>query len=254
MTAAAANYDRGIDLSIGGLIGHLKAEAAANPFQGSALSFAADGQAHELVAGEPFAGICISRIKTADAGAADGDVTIPAAIGLFLARLPISGVAQDDVAHRRLVYATDDNTFGFDPATATASLIGAICGFPTSGYGLVICATHGFQGLLQGNLGFRKTAATGNQTLTTNDVDKTILVPNTAALTLTLPAAADWAGRRMRIMKTTAAGGGTAVTLDGSGDETINGAATNATIDAQYDCLELESTGAEVLIVNNSVA
>lgn len=70
-------------------------------------------------------------------------------------------------------------------------------------------------------------AATGNYTLTKNHLNRRVIVPNTAAKTLTLPAVAvtqpgDW----IEFVKTTS--DAFAITLDGNDSETINGAATFA--------------------------
>ena len=45
-----------------------------------------------------------------------------------------------------------------------------------------------------------------------------------------------------------------AVTLDGNGAETIDGAATYAAIDAQYDTAHLLCTGSEWIILSRDVA
>lgn len=74
------------------------------------------------------------------------------------------------------------------------------------------------------------------------------VVSNTAAVSLTLPAAADVEGGEFTFVKDTAAA--FAVTLVG----TINGGANNSSIDAQYDTLTLKSTGAEYVIVASIIA
>lgn len=77
---------------------------------------------------------------------------------------------------------------------------------------------------------------------TVNQHDAVVLVNSTAgAFTLTLPAAADAEGQVLIIKKTDAAAN--AVTIDPDGAELIDGAANNAEIDAQYDCLMLISDG-----------
>lgn len=88
----------------------------------------------------------------------------------------------------------------------------------------------------------RVMAATGAQSLTKFDLNKTIILPNTGAYALTLPAVADTqAGDFFDFIKTTASA--TAVTLTGAGAETINGSNTLAQPDAQYETLRLVSTG-----------
>lgn len=87
-------------------------------------------------------------------------------------------------------------------------------------------------------LGRRTLAATGTQTLLISDLGKTIIVPNTAPLTLNLPALATVpTGHGYRILKvgTTA----NAVTLDPDASETINGGATSAVLATNYECAEV---------------
>lgn len=81
-------------------------------------------------------------------------------------------------------------------------------------------------------------SATGTQSLTQHDVGKTILLPNTAAHTLNLPALALVPeGMGFDFQKTTS--DAAAVTIDGSGSETINGSTTFAGVDAQYDFVSI---------------
>lgn len=99
----------------------------------------------------------------------------------------------------------------------------------------------------------RTLAATGTQSLTKFDLNKTIFCPNTAAHTVNLPAVADTqAGDTLTFVKTTS--DAQAVTLDGASSETIDGSATLATIDAQYDTAILVSTGAAWIVVARDIA
>lgn len=96
-------------------------------------------------------------------------------------------------------------------------------------------------------------AATGAQTITLFDLNKTIFVPNTAALTLTLPAVANTTpGDRLIVVKTSA--DAAAVTLDGNASETIDGSTTLATLDAAYDTAVLVSTGAAWIVLSRDIA
>lgn len=105
---------------------------------------------------------------------------------------------------------------------------------------------------------FLTMAATGAQTLAAANLLSGrchITVPNTAALTITLPALADVPRSAMlSVIKSTAAGAGTAVTLDGAGDETVDGSATLATIDAPDDNLTLAATAADWTIAESALA
>ncbi len=84
--------------------------------------------------------------------------------------------------------------------------------------------------------------ATTATTVTMGTADETILASaNSGAVTVNLTAAATaGAGRRLTVVKTDASGN--AVTLDGSGSETINGAATRA-LAAQHNKVTIESDG-----------
>lgn len=99
-------------------------------------------------------------------------------------------------------------------------------------------------------------AATGNQSLTAADFlggDLTILVPNSEALTVALPAVATIpAGARLRVRKTAAAAA--AVTLDPDGSEQIAGGNTHAAIDANADTAVFHSTGAAWVLVDSAIA
>lgn len=132
MTVLAVDCPRSFS---GGEIRRLPVEAAANPYAGSALSYASTGYVHELVAGERFAGFARARTSTPTAS---GDVAIEVQAGRFQAIMPISGVALSDVDRR--VYATDDNTFTFTQSSA-ATLIGRVIGYESSGYAIVQCDT-----------------------------------------------------------------------------------------------------------------
>ena len=90
-------------------------------------------------------------------------------------------------------------------------------------------------------------SATGNQSVTIDQLRtiKTIIVPNTAALQVTLNTltAAD-AGLEITILKSTS--DAHAVTLATEGAETINGGNTDTDIDAQYDTKTLVWCGATI--------
>jgi len=89
-------------------------------------------------------------------------------------------------------------------------------------------------------------------TLTTKNRNGIVLLANTGIVTHTLPPAADMVGYPITFKKTTAAA--FAVTLDGNGAETIDGAATDADIDAQYDTKTIVSDGSNWHIVESIIA
>lgn len=244
MTALAQNADRRI---AGGDFAPLPVQASANPFQGSLLSLPATGYAHELVAGEPFAGICIEQIATANVASADGGRTVNAISGEFLFEMALTGVAQDDVAHRRPVYASDDNALTFTPTGNT--FIGVVVGVSATNVAIIHGKTNRCCPIAQ--RGTRSLAATGNVTLTTADLDKVILLPSTGAQTVTLPASADCAGRSITFKKTTADAVAATIT-PASG--TIDGAANHAAIDAANDTITAYCDGTNWYITAQKIA
>ena len=244
MTALAQNADRRI---AGGDFAPLPVQASANPYQGSLLSLPATGYAHELVAGEPFAGICTEQIATANVASADGGRTVNAISGEFLFEMALTGVAQDDVAHRRPVYASDDNTLTFTPTGNT--FVGVVVGVSATNVAIIQGKTNRCCPIAQ--RGTRSLAATGNVTLTTADLDKVILLPSTGAQTITLPASADCAGRSITFKKTTADAVAATIT-PASG--TIDGAANHAAIDAANDTITAYCDGTNWYITAQKIA
>ena len=226
-----------VDLApTGGQLRRLPVEINANPFSGSLMSVAADGYVRELVAGEPFAGICRQAIETADAATADGSRMVDVIAGTFVITATLSGVAIDDVSHERRVFASDDGTLSFSGVGNT--LIGQVIGLDGS-KAIILCSTEPAAGI--GTRGTVTKAATGNLTLTPADCDKVIVLPSTGAQAVTLPAAADCAGRFLTFKKTTA--DAVAATLTRAGSDTIDGATTVATIDAANDTITIVSDG-----------
>lgn len=169
----------------------------------------------------------------------------------FAFELAVASVAVTDIG--KPVYAIDDQTGTLDASTRTyANLIGIVVERVASGIALVEPVYDGVAANVRCGA-VKWLAATGAQTLTKWDLGKTIFVPNTAALTVTLPAVASCpGGSRLTFVKTAAAA--EIVTLDGSDAETIDGAATYTAIDAQYDCVTLVSTGSAWVIVNRDIA
>jgi hypothetical protein len=245
MTALSQNVDLAVT---GGEYRRLPSEISANPYDGSLLTFAAaDGQAHELVAGEPFAGVARQRIPTADAATADGSRYIEATGGKFTITVTISGVGQDDVVHRRKVYASDDATFTFTPSGNT--LIGEVIGVAASGKAIVVCTTADVASSGYGLTGI-EVLADAAATLTTAQLDKLLVITPTTGRTLTLPAAADCAGR-VYAFKNLAA---QVLTIDGAGAETVDGASTSVLMDAANDTLTIMSDGTKWLSIAGKIA
>lgn len=96
--------------------------------------------------------------------------------------------------------------------------------------------------------GFLTAPATGGKTYGVEVLNKTVLVPNTAAETFTLPAVANTVpGDRITFVKTNAAA--FAFTLQGNASENINGANTFASGTANYAVVEVVSDGTQWYVV-----
>lgn len=183
--------------------------------------------------------------KTVDSGGSNGDVSLriarPARFGILL-----SSVAITDTG--KLAYASYSNQITLANTTTYGNVVGRVFKKADTNLGEVFPFPLTFR-----NAGGSRTlAATGNQTLTKWDLNKTIIVPNTAALSITLPAiSTTQAGDFLQFIKTVDTN---AATLDGNASETIDGATTLATMDAIYDCATLVSTGSEWVVVSRDIA
>lgn len=165
--------------------------------------------------------------------------------------LAVSGVTIADIGKK--VYASDDKTGVLSNAALTyGNFVGHVVDVMATGVALVEPYYDGIAANARYGVS-RWLAATGAQTLTKFDLNKVVFVPNSAALTVTLPPVADTqAGDRLTVVKTTAAA--EIVTLDGNASETIDNATTLTTMDARYDCVTLVSTGTEWVVLNRDLA
>lgn len=180
--------------------------------------------------------------------AGDGTIELPYQQPRYL-RLAIASVAVTDIG--KTVYASDDQTGVLTLGTTYGNVVGVVRRVEGTGIALVELAYDGVAG--NARLGaIRTMAATGAQSLTKWDIGKTIIVPNSATLTITLPAVASAnAGGRLQVVKTVDAN---AITLDGADAEEIDAATTLATLDAIYDCAELLNTGTRWVVLNRDIA
>lgn len=183
---------------------------------------------------------------TAGDGTLELDVHQP-----FRFELAVASVAVTDIG--KPVYASYDQTGTLDPSALTyANLVGFVVDVVASGIALVEPCYDGVAANAR-LMAARFLGATGAQTVYKTDLGKTIFLPNTAAYTVTLPAVADCpAGSRLTFVKTTS--DAFAATLDGNAAETIDGATTLATLDAQYDTAILVSTGSAWVVLARDIA
>ncbi len=88
----------------------------------------------------------------------------------------------------------------------------------------------------------------------TATINDDIIKGDTSAggFTITLPAVATATGKVLTFIRIGA--GANALTIDGNAAETIDGAATNATMDAQYDSLTIVCDGTEWFIIARKIA
>lgn len=164
-------------------------------------------------------------------------------------QLAITSVAVTDIG--KPVYASDDQTGVLTLATTYGNLVGTVAGVAGTNVAWIEPNYDGTAGH-QKHGAIRTMAATGTQTLSIWDIGKTIIVPNSATLTLNLPAVASAkSGGRLQIVKTVDTN---AITIDGNSSETIDGATTLATLDAIYDTAELVNTGAAWIVLNRDIA
>lgn len=248
MTVLAAAADRSVLPLTQSSKSRQALAASVRPFQGSAMGVTPAGYHRTLTAGDIFAGFAERTLDANDVVASDGGQMAWLDMGIALVELPVSGVARDDIGHRRIVWATDDGTFGFTP---TATMIGPVVGVAGTNLAIVLAIPDRFMTPGVGARGVA-TLADAAVTLTTAHLDKILLVPNSAARTVTLPAVADCAGRFLTFKKTHAAAA--AITLDANSTELIDAAETFAAMDAQYDTVTIYSDGAAWHIVAKMIA
>jgi hypothetical protein len=207
----------------------------------------ATGYARPLVAGDEFLGVAYQRVDNTGSGHAPGAVRVRVVQGKDVVHA-LTGVALADVG--KDVYASDDETLTLSPVGN--SRVGRIVGVEGANLARVRCQPlPSLSGVLDN--GPVVGLADANATLTLDHMNRTLLMGNTAARTLTLPpVAAVRAGGWFRIVKTSATAA--AITLDGSGAETIDGAATFTVLDAQYDTALLLCTGTEWIVLSRDIA
>jgi hypothetical protein len=204
------------------------------------------GYARGLVAGDEYLGIAYRQADNTVSGHTAGGIMVRLHQSIDIVQT-LTGVATGDIG--KDVYASDDGTLTLSPTGK--SRIGRIVTVEATNTARVRCQPLG---TLSGLLDNRQVAqlADASATLTLDQMNRVLLIANTAARTLTLPPVATVrAGGWFRIVKTSAAA--FAVTLDPDGAEQIDGDPTLATIDAQYDCAHVICTGTEWIVVDRDI-
>jgi hypothetical protein len=203
--------------------------------------------ARPLVAGDEFLGVAYRGADNTYPGNIPGGVDVRVFQDIDIVDA-VAGVGGSDAG--REVYAADDNSLSVNPGSGSRE--GRIVTVLGGGLARVRCQPcHTYMGVNEGQP--HMFLANANHTLGYSHLNRVLLMANTAARTLTLPPVAlARAGSWIRLMKTSAAA--VAITLDGAGTETIDGAATYSGVDAQYDCVELLCTGTEWVILSRDIA
>jgi hypothetical protein len=205
------------------------------------------GYARALVAGDEFLGIAYRQADNTISGHTAGGITVRLHQSIDIVHT-LSGVATGDIG--KDVYASDDGTLTLSPTGN--SRVGRIVAVEATNSARVRCQPVS---MLSGLLDNRQVVqlADVSATLTLDHMNRVLLMGNTAARTLTLPPVATVrAGGWFRIVKTSAAA--FAIVLDADGLEQIDGAATLATIDAQYDCAHVICAGTEWIVLDRDIA
>lgn len=208
MTTLSRNKARSVQTS--GFISHLAMIASEILYGGAAVGIVeASGHARPLVGGDVFGGFCID-IEDNSAGLAAGlnaEVYKAGIIELAVATAVITDIGQP-------VYATDDDTFTFNPVGA--SFIGNVVRFVSAG----VVEVEFNAGVLQDPYGDGvKETLSASKTLDILDSGKTFFVDTDATVT-TLPATA--VNISFRIVNI-GAFGTVAVNIDPVSDDKIQG-------------------------------
>jgi hypothetical protein len=205
------------------------------------------GYARPLAAGDEFLGVAYKQADNTVSGHSAGGINVRLHQLIDVVHT-LSGVAVGDIG--KDVYASADDTLTLTPTGN--SRIGRIVAVELTNVARVRCQpVVAADGVLD-NLPVIA-LADASHTLTLDHVNRVLLIANTAARTLTLPAVATVrAGGVIRVVKTSA--DAFAVTLDANESETIDGGETLATIDAQYDVAYLLCTGSEWIVLSRDIA
>ncbi len=205
------------------------------------------GYARALVAGDEYLGVAYKAADNTITGHTAGGITVRLHQAVDIVHA-LTSVAVADIG--KDVYASADDTLTLTPADN--SRVGRIVAVDAANVARVRCQPVT---MLDGVLDNRPVIvmADASATLTLDHMNRVLLVPNAEGITLTLPPIASVrAGGWIRVIKTTA--DIVAVTLDGNAAETIDGSATFAGLDAQYDTVHLVATASEWIIADRDIA
>lgn len=207
----------------------------------------ATGYVRPLVAGDAFVGLAYRQADNTVDGHSAGAINVALHQNVDIVHT-LTGVAVADIG--KDVFASADNTLTLTPTGN--SRVGRVVAVEGTNLARVRCEPVFTTPGIFGNSPITLLADEA-ATLTLDHMNRTLMMANTAARTLTLPAVATVrAGAWFRVIKTSSAA--FAITLDGNASETIDGSTTYADIDAQYDAALLMCTGAEWVILSRDIA
>lgn len=205
------------------------------------------GYARPLVAGDEFLGVAYRQADNSFVGNTAGGITVRLTQSVDVVHT-MSGIAVGDIG--KDAYASSDDAMTLNPNGQ--SRIGRVVAI--EGTNLARVRTQPIAEMTGLSEGFPiVTLGDASVTLTLDLINRTLLMANSTGRTITLPAASSVrAGGWLRIVKTSAAAA--AITLDANASETIDGALTLATMDAQYDTVLLLCTGSEWIVLSRDIA
>ncbi len=206
----------------------------------------ANGYARPLVIGDEFLGVAYRQALNNFAGAVAGGISVKLHQHIDIVHT-LTGVNIGDVGKE--VFAIDDSTVILTPLSG--SRIGRIVAVEGANLARIRCQPiSGYSGTLD-NYPVLQLADT-NVTLTLDQINRVLLMANTAARTVTLPAVSSVRiGAWIRLIKTNA--NAFAITIDPNAAELIDGAATLATVDSQFDCVQIMALTGEWVVLNRDL-
>ena len=248
----ALTADRDRQVSGGQLGSRLPLIASSLVFSGSLLSFDATGYVNRLVAGQPFAGIALTRVEAIDwplIGPSNGDRNATAATGFGFMVVSLAGASQADAQRQRKVYASDDDTFTYTALGNT--YIGETAAYLGGNLIMVFWTTVAQRDEVPGALGVVNYADNA-VTVLTNDLNKVIHAPISTARTYTLPPVAQAVGHYFTFVNT---GGAFVLTLAANAAEKVGGAASialNGALGASVTVFGTGVAGAEWAVIGKN--
>lgn len=204
------------------------------------------GYARALVAGDEFLGVAYRQADNTVSGHTAGGISVRLHQHIDIVHA-LTSVATGDIG--KDVYASADDTITLDGKSN--SRIGRIVAVEGTNLARVRCQpVLSLSGALENAP--VDVLSDASATITLDQLNRTLLMANTATRTVSLPAAATArAGAWFRLVKTSAAA--FAITIDPSGSETIDGGATLTAVDGQYDAVHVVCTGTGWVVVSRDI-